>query len=103
MKYPLTYKDRETGKVEVVEVESDSPSLIELGEKCKQVLEGKSVEWAFLPAGDWIIAPGCSEKSPTEEPRGFNTSVSLKFFDLEEKHIEISDLQGYRAPLHATR
>ena len=70
MKYPLTYKDRETGKVEVVEVESDSPSLIELGEKCKQVLEGKSVEWAFLPAGDWIIAPGCSEKSPTEEPEG---------------------------------
>ena len=54
--HPLFYKDGLTGKVEIAVIETDG-SLIEIGAKAKQLLEGKAVEWAFISAADWIIKP----------------------------------------------
>jgi len=55
--HPLFYKDGLTGKVEIEVIKTDTPSLVIIGLKARQFLEGKSVEWAFLSAADWIVKP----------------------------------------------
>lgn len=57
-KHLLLYKGGPSQRLYEMEViETDTPLLTEIREKARQALEGKSVEWAFLPAGDWIIKP----------------------------------------------
>lgn len=64
--YPLFYKDKETDKIEMVMIKISTGDLEPIREEAIKILESKSVDWAFIAAGDWII------KSETWEPKEYN-------------------------------
>ena len=57
-RYPMFYKDKEKDKIEMVVIETTSPLRAKIAEEGRQILEGKSVDWAFyVPSSDWVIKP----------------------------------------------